>query len=131
MEQLQIDTGVREFRVNERGILRFNPADPNVYGRFLKAAEEISVLHRELEGQDADQTKTPAWVLDQLTQADRKAKEILTGVFGPENDFDRLLEGVNLMAVAGNGQRVVTNLFAALEPVMAEGAMAFAKVFEE
>ena len=26
--ELNIDTGVEEFRVNGRGVLRFNPADP-------------------------------------------------------------------------------------------------------
>ena len=29
--ELNIDTGVEEFRVNGRGVLRFNPADPNLY----------------------------------------------------------------------------------------------------
>ena len=33
--ELNIDTGVEEFRVNGRGVLRFNPADPNLYHRFL------------------------------------------------------------------------------------------------
>ena len=42
-------------------------------------------------------------------------------MFGEENDFDQLLEGVNVLAVAANGQQVITNLLAALEPVIAEG----------
>ena len=33
--ELNIDTGVEEFRVNGRGVLRFNPADPNLYHRFF------------------------------------------------------------------------------------------------
>ena len=37
-------------------------------------------------------------------------------------DFQKILSGVNLLAVADNGERVVTNLFAALEPVLVEGA---------
>ena len=32
--ELNIDTGVEEFSVNGRGVLRFNPADPNLYHRF-------------------------------------------------------------------------------------------------
>jgi hypothetical protein len=49
-------------------------------------------------------------------------KHILGWVFGESNDFHKLLGGVNLLAVADNGERVVTNLFAALEPVLVEGA---------
>ena len=30
MNQLNIDTGVEEYCVNGRGVLRFNPADPNL-----------------------------------------------------------------------------------------------------
>ena len=41
MKKLNIDTGVEEFRVNGRGVLRFNPADPNLYHRFFAA----TVLH--------------------------------------------------------------------------------------
>ena len=43
-------------------------------------------------------------------------------MFGEENDFDALLGGVNLLAVAGNGERVITNLLQALLPVLTEGA---------
>ena len=39
--ELNIDTGVEEFRVNGRGVLRFNPADPNLYHRFFAAAESV------------------------------------------------------------------------------------------
>lgn len=41
--ELNIDTGVEEFRVNGRGVLRFNPADPNLYHRFF--AVKILVLN--------------------------------------------------------------------------------------
>ena len=57
-----------------------------------------------------------------MTKADEKMKGILNWVFGGENDFQQLLNGVNLLAVADNGERVVTNLFGALEPVLVEGA---------
>ena len=48
--ELNIDTGVEEFRVNGRGVLRFNPADPNLYHRFFAAGAE-------LDGYDAALTK--------------------------------------------------------------------------
>ena len=125
MQELNIDTGVREYRINGGGVLRFNPSDPNVYSRFLQAADRIAAIEQEMaeEGRAAQATGQKA--LELLAKADRKTKEVLTWVFGEENDFDRLLGGVNLMAVAANGERVVTNLFAALQPQVQAGAEAF------
>ena len=48
MNQLNIDTGVEEYCVNGRGVLRFNPADPNLYHRFFAAAPQLDALDREL-----------------------------------------------------------------------------------
>ena len=39
--ELNIDTGVEEFSVNGRGVLRFNPADPNLYHRFFAAGKTL------------------------------------------------------------------------------------------
>lgn len=120
MEKIQFDAGQRSYRINGSGILRFNPGDPNLYARFLEAVEKLKEAEAELmeqakEVQGADIVKL-------LTRADEKMKGILNWVFGADNDFHKLLNGVNLLAVADNGERVVTNLFAALEPVMVEGA---------
>lgn len=49
-------------------------------------------------------------------------KQLLNWIFGGDNDFHKLLDGVNLLAVADNGERVITNLLQALEPVLLEGA---------
>ena len=120
MEKIQFDAGQRAYRINGSGILRFNPGDPNLYARFLEAVEKLKEAEAELmeqakEVQGADIVKL-------LTRADEKMKGILNWVFGADNDFHKLLNGVNLLAVADNGERVVTNLFAALEPVLVEGA---------
>ena len=56
-----------------------------------------------------------------MQEADKKVKELLGQVFGPDNDFDKLLGGVNILAVAVNGERVVTNLMQALLPVIEQG----------
>ena len=112
--ELNIDTGVEEFRVNGRGVLRFNPADPNLYHRFFAAGET-------LDGYDAALTKALAG-LDGLNEYDGKIKKLLTGIFGAENDFDAILGGVNLAGVGANGKRVVQNLLEALTPILREGA---------
>lgn len=103
MEQLTIDTGLREYAVNGGpehggGVLRFNPSDPNVYSRFCTLQNQL----QELEQQVQAQSPTGTDAIQLLAQADQRAKELL--------------------AVAGNGERVITNLFAALQPILEAGA---------
>ena len=120
MEKIQFDSGVRSYRINGGGILRFNPGDPNLYSRFLEAVEKLQEAEKDLTRQA--ETAQAQDIVKLMTQADEKMKNILGWVFGESNDFHKLLGGVNLLAVADNGERVVTNLFAALEPVLVEGA---------
>lgn len=114
MEKLMLDTGLVRYRVGGAGVLQFNPCDPNVYARFLEAAEKIKEAEQGLSRCDD--------ALAAMTALDQKIKALLGQVFGPGNDFDQILGGVNLLAVAGNGQRVITNLLSALQPVLVEGA---------
>ena len=128
MEKLIFDSGVKEYQINDNGVLRFNPSDPNVYSRFMNAMEKITGTEKRMVEKakvlqtSEDAGKNGAAVLALLAEADREIKEILAEVFGPENDFNAMLGGVNLLAVAGNGERVVTNFLAALQPIMVEGA---------
>lgn len=115
MEKLTFDTGMKCYRINGGGVLRFNPADPNLYARFMEAAEQVQQLEKTL----AEMAGDP---LEKMCQVDKSIKKTLGWVFGEENDFDQLLGGVNLLAVAGNGQRVVANLLEALLPVLTQGA---------
>lgn len=119
MEKLQFDSGVKSFRINGGGVLRFHPGDPNLYSRFLEAVDKFKALEQELTQACA---KEEADILHILEDADGKMKKLLNWVFGGDNDFHKLLEGVNLLAVADNGERVITNLLQALEPVLLEGA---------
>ena len=120
MEKIQFDAGQRSYRINGGGILRFNPCDPNLYRRFMEAVEKLQAVEAELTQQaEAMQGQE---IVKLMGTADEKMKGILNWVFGGSNDFHKLLEGINLLAVAENGERVVTNLFEALEPVLVEGA---------
>ena len=60
-----------------------------------------------------------------MRETDLKVKEKLNEVFGLDNDFDVILQRVNLMAVGENGERIITNLLAALGPLVEEGAKRF------
>lgn len=130
MEKFVFDSGVKEFEVNGNGVLRFNPGDPNLYARFSDVLEEIREVEKELgvEAKKLEQCQdSGVAALRLMREADRKIKKLLDAVFGDGNDFDKLLGGVNLLAVAGNGERVITNLLRALQPILAEGAEACAK----
>lgn len=124
MEKLVFDDGIRSYRLNGGGVLRFNPGDPNVYARFLSGEQRLRELEAEFARKGAGEGGEAVALLAEL---DRQMKLVLNEIFGPENDFQVLLKGVNLLAVAGNGERVVTNLFAALEPVLTEGAQRCAR----
>lgn len=123
MEVLKVDSGIREFQVG-CGVLRFNPADPNLYVRFSDAVEQLREMEQALASQASGEG---AQVLTLMKETDRKIKNLLEQALGPGNDLDSVLCGVNLLAVADNGCRVVENLMAALQPVLAEGARAWAK----
>ena len=129
MENIQFDSGLRSYRINGGGALRFNPCDPNLYSRFLKSVEQLKELEADMTRQAPEARGDGLVTL--LAETDRKMKEILNWVFGGENDFHKLLGGVNLLAVAENGQRVVTNLFEALEPVLIDGAKRCARLEAE
>ena len=47
MQNMTIDTGMQEYLINNRAVLRFNPSDPNLYHRFFAAAPklDLSLIH--------------------------------------------------------------------------------------
>ena len=120
MEKIQFDSGVRSYRINGGGILRFNPGDPNLYSRFLEAVGKLQEAEKELTRQA--ETAQAEDIVKLMQQADEKMKNILGWVFGESNDFHKLLGGVNLLAVTEKGQRVLDNLMGALQPVLTKGA---------
>ena len=126
MQTLHIDTGVEEFSVNGRGVLRFNPADPNLYHRFFAAGKTLekydAELTESLQNVTGDEKTRAAAGLALLNEYDGKIKKLLTEIFGAENDFDAILGGVNLAGVGANGKRVVQNLLEALTPILCTGA---------
>ena len=131
MENLIFDSGIKEYQVNGKGVLRFNPSDPNVYGRFVAAMDKIKAVEAKMGAKakalenDGGQ-ETGEAVIAIMCETDKQMKAILNEIFGLDNDFDKILEGVNLMAVASNGKRVITNLLEVLQPIMESGAQACA-----
>ena len=128
MENIVFDSGIREFRINGAGVLRFNPSDPNLYSRFLGATDRIEALEKALSAKAAALPGGDSKAaLALMEEADGAIKDILTEVFGPENNFRELLSGLNLLAIGTNGQRLLVNLLEALSPVLTEGAERYAE----
>ena len=124
---LQFDDGLLRLDINGNGILTFNPSDFNVYQRFFGLLKELPELEKryaaevEQPGSEDDSFALAGRELDRARELDREIKDKLGAAFGPGNDFDALLGGVNLMAVGNNGQRVITNLLNALAPYIENG----------
>lgn len=121
MEKLSFDIGIREFDVNG-AVLRFNPSDPNVYARFVAAADKLVEVENRMVAEGNAAGEDGGTVLRALETADRKVKEILAEVFGAGNDFNAIFGGINAMAVAANGERVLTNFLYCVGPVLEAGA---------
>jgi hypothetical protein len=75
--------------------------------RFDKIEDELI----ELTGQELEKTKA----------IDAEVKALLSTTFGNNNDFDKLLGGMNVMARGFNGERVITNLLNGILPYIEEG----------
>lgn len=126
-EKIMLDDGILELDINGRGLLRFNPSDFNVYQRFSALVRELPQLESKYKANveqaspDADDITLAGAALDRAREIDADIKRRLSAVFGQENDFDQLLDGVNLMAFGRNGERVITNLLAALSPYLEDG----------
>ncbi len=128
MKTIALDTGIEEFQLQGGGVLRFNPGDPNLYARFLEAEAQLQALEKEMTDQlgSFSGSDRAAAIVRLTAETDKKVKALLDRVFGGDNDFDKALGGVNLLAVAADGERVAAKLFAALEEILSEGAARFA-----
>lgn len=132
MTKLTFDDGRVRLDINGNGTLVFNPSDFNVYERFYALLKELP----ELEKQYASEVETPdestqdvqAAAVELVGRELIRAKEIdglikskLSYAFGVENDFDKLLGGVNLMAFGNNDERIITNFMNAILPYVENG----------
>lgn len=128
MQKLNFDLGLKEYKIGG-GVLRFNPGDPNVYARFAEAGKKMTAIEEKLvaKANEAGDKTTGEVMLQLMADADREIKNVLAWIFGTHNDFDAIFCGTNVMGVAGNGERVITNFIHAVQPILEAGAKKCAK----
>ena len=47
MEKITFDTGIKTYQINDSGVLKFNPSDPNLYKRFKDLRVEIEQIQKD------------------------------------------------------------------------------------
>ncbi len=127
MKEIKFDTGIKTYQINDSGVLKFNPSDPNLYKRFKDLRVEIEQIQKDYS-ERSKTTESGEDAIDLLAEYDARVKKSLSHVFGEENDFDSILGGANVMAVASNGELVITNFLDAMLPIVEEGVKTYAKM---
>lgn len=111
---------VKEHEIG-KGVLRFDPSDRDLFGRFCEAAEKIRQLEKKF-AEDVDGMRISIRTLCCMNEANNRVKTLLQEVFAGENDIYKILGGANVMAVEDNGERMITNLLQTLTHIFAESA---------
>ena len=127
MQKITFDTGIKTYQINDSGVLKFNPSDPNLYKRFKDLRVEIEQIQKDYS-ERSKTTESGDDAIDLLAEYDARVKKSLSHVFGEENDFDSILGGANVMAVASNDELVITNFLDAMLPIVEEGVKTYAKM---
>lgn len=128
--KITFDSGVKQYEINGRAVLRFNPSDPNLYKRFKEIGDYLVSLEKEVSAKSKDAASGMDMV-ELLSEYDGKVKEKLRYVFGQENDFEDIFEGENIMALASNGALIITNFLDAMRPIIEKGIKGYAKLEAE
>lgn len=128
MQKLNFDLGIKEFEIGG-GVLRFNPGDPNVYSRFVAAADKLTGIEQRLtaRAKEFEGKKAGEAMLQLMNEADKETKDLLAWIFGAQNDFEAIFCGANILGVGSNGERIITNFIHAVQPILEKGARNCAK----
>lgn len=128
MQKLNFDLGIKEYEIGG-GVLRFNPGDPNVYSRFVAAADKLTGIEQRLtaKAKEFEGKKAGEAMLQLMEEADKETKELLSWIFGAQNDFEAIFCGANILGVGSNGERIITNFIHAVQPILEKGARSCAK----
>ena len=107
--------------IAEAWVLSCHPSAPSIIENGIYAGKTLQQYDAELTAATEKSADAQAG-LALLREYDGKIKALLQEIFGAENDFDAILDGVSLAGVGANGKRVVQNLLEALTPILRAGA---------
>lgn len=80
MKELNFETGLEEYRLNDRCVVRFNPADHKFADKLYAA---FDTLQKKQKAKDVDIEKmSPREAFDYLNGLDTEMREVIDGVFG-------------------------------------------------
>lgn len=98
MEKITIETGEREYSLNDRCTVRFNPADPQFADRLYTAFDELRA--RQDERDAAAEKMTARERFDYLRKLDAEMRETIDGVF-EQPVCAALFPNISVYAAAG------------------------------
>lgn len=80
MGDLRIETGIKEYHLNDRCVVAFNPTDHKFADKLYTAFDE---LQKKQKAREVDLEKmTTREAFDYLARLDTEMREIIDGVFG-------------------------------------------------
>lgn len=117
MENLNIDLGIKEFSINDKCVLCFNPADPAFADRIYTA---FDTLKKKQDGKSADLENLPTEkAFEYLRQLNTEMRETINGVF--EDDVCTPLFGRMSVYASAGGSPLWMNLMMAVIDKLDEG----------
>lgn len=117
MTELKISTGVREYRLNDKCTVCFNPSDPAFADRLYTAFDD---LKKKQDARDNDVDKMSAReAFDWLNQMDKEMRETIDGVFN-QPICEALFGNVSVYAIA-DGVPLWMNFMLAIMDELDEG----------
>lgn len=110
MENIVIETGEREYSLNDKCTVRFNPADPSFADRLYSAFDD---LRAKQEAKDVDTKKlSNREMFDYLGRLNTEMRETIDGIFG-QPICAQLFGDISVYAIA-NGMPIWFNFVVAI-----------------
>lgn len=75
MQKITFDTGIKTYQINDSGVLRFNPSDPNLYKRFKDLRVEIEQIQKDYS-ERSKSAETGEDAIDLLAEYDARVKSL-------------------------------------------------------
>lgn len=117
MKELKIETGLQEFKVNDKCVLRFNPADPAFADRIYTA---FDALKKQQDSKNVDLANMPETeVFVYLRELDVDMRKTINDVF--EDDVCTPLFGTMSVYASAGGTPLWMNLMMAVIDELDEG----------